>query len=160
MRSSSATRPAKCCGGCCPFSWPCAGVSMSSFRWTRSPRRSGTTKSSTARACPMTTYREFHRRSIEDKEGFWAEQAKLVHWEKPPEKVLDYGRPPFARWFVGGETNLCYNAVDRHLAEVGFSSDEPDRKSTRLNSSHGSISYAVVCLKKKRMSRGLGEAMR
>src|SRR3982074_3902215 len=64
----------------------------------------------------MTTYREFHRRSIEDKEGFWAEQAKLVHWERPPQKVLYYGRPPFARWFVGGETNLCYNAIDRHLA--------------------------------------------
>jgi len=39
-----------------------------------------------------------------------------VHWNKPFSKVLDYSRPPFARWFVGGETNLCYNAVDRHLA--------------------------------------------
>src|SRR5256885_9789037 len=67
----------------------------------------------------MTTYREFHRRSIEDKEGFWAEQAKLVHWKRPPGKVLDYRRPPFARWFVGGETNLCYNALDRHLGARG-----------------------------------------
>jgi len=33
--------------------------------------------------------------------------------------VLDYRRPPFARWFVGGETNLCYNALDRHLAARG-----------------------------------------
>jgi len=64
----------------------------------------------------MATYREFHRRSIQDREGFWAEQAKLIHWQKPFDKVLDYSRPPFARWFVGGETNLCYNAVDRHLA--------------------------------------------
>ncbi|HEU5175921.1 MAG TPA: propionate--CoA ligase [Burkholderiales bacterium] len=64
----------------------------------------------------MPGYREFHRRSIADREGFWAEQAKLVHWNKPFTKVLDYSRPPFARWFVGGETNLCYNAVDRHLA--------------------------------------------
>jgi len=64
----------------------------------------------------MTSYREFHRRSIADREGFWAEQARLVHWNKPFTKVLDYSRPPFARWFVGGETNLCYNAVDRHLA--------------------------------------------
>jgi len=61
-------------------------------------------------------YREFHRRSIADREGFWAEQARLIHWHKPFGKVLDYSRPPFARWFVGGETNLCYNAVDRHLA--------------------------------------------
>jgi len=64
----------------------------------------------------MASYREFHRRSIADREGFWSEQAKLVHWNKPFSKVLDYSRPPFARWFVGGETNLCYNAVDRHLA--------------------------------------------
>src|SRR6266702_5243385 len=63
----------------------------------------------------MASYREFHRRSIEDREGFWAEQAKLVHWKRPFSEVLDYTRPPFARWFVGGETNLCYNAIDRHL---------------------------------------------
>ncbi|MGE5615552.1 MAG: propionate--CoA ligase [Bacillota bacterium] len=68
------------------------------------------------RRVPMATYRDFHRRSIEDPEGFWAEQAKLVHWEKPFGKVLDDSRPPFARWFVGGRTNLCYNAIDRHLA--------------------------------------------
>src|SRR5687767_12544335 len=64
----------------------------------------------------MASYREFHRRSIAEREGFWAEQAELVHWNRPFSKVLDYARPPFARWFVGGETNLCYNAVDRHLA--------------------------------------------
>jgi len=67
----------------------------------------------------MTTYKEFHRRSIEDREGFWAEQAKLIDWRKPFAKVLDYSRPPFAKWFVGGETNLCHNAIDRHLAARG-----------------------------------------
>jgi propionyl-CoA synthetase len=67
----------------------------------------------------MTTYKEFHRRSIEDREGFWREQAARVHWEKPFSRVLDYSRPPFARWFVGGETNLCYNALDRHIAARG-----------------------------------------
>ncbi len=64
----------------------------------------------------MTSYREFFRRSLDDREGFWREEARLVHWHKPFTQVLDYSRPPFARWFVGGETNLCYNAVDRHLA--------------------------------------------
>src|SRR5213083_2944206 len=64
----------------------------------------------------MPTYREFYRRSIDDPEGFWAEQAKLVDWHKPFGKVLEYTKPPFARWFVGGETNLCHNAVDRHLS--------------------------------------------
>jgi propionyl-CoA synthetase len=64
-------------------------------------------------------YADFHRRSLSDREGFWAEQAKLVDWHKPFGKVLDYSRPPFAGWFVGGETNLCHNAVDRHLAARG-----------------------------------------
>ncbi len=67
----------------------------------------------------MTSYRDFHRRSIDDKEGFWSEQAKLVDWHKPFGKVLDYSRPPFAKWFIGGETNLCHNALDRHLAARG-----------------------------------------
>lgn len=65
----------------------------------------------------MTTYREFHRRSIEEPEAFWGEQGSLIDWHKPFGKVLDYSRPPFAKWFVGGETNLCYNAVDRHLKD-------------------------------------------
>ena len=64
----------------------------------------------------MGNYRDFHRRSIEQRDAFWAEQAKLVDWHKPFDSVLDYSRPPFAKWFVGGETNLCHNAIDRHLA--------------------------------------------
>jgi propionyl-CoA synthetase len=65
----------------------------------------------------MGAYKDFHRRSLEDREGFWREEAKLVHWQRPFEKVLDYSRPPFARWFVGGQTNLCHNAIDRHLPD-------------------------------------------
>jgi propionyl-CoA synthetase len=67
----------------------------------------------------MTGYREFHRRSIQEREAFWAQEAQRIDWHKPFGKVLDYSRPPFARWFVGGETNLCHNAVDRHLAALG-----------------------------------------
>ena len=64
----------------------------------------------------MTAYADFHRRSIEDRDGFWGEQAQLIDWHKPFDQVCDYSNPPFARWFAGGETNLCHNAVDRHLA--------------------------------------------
>jgi propionyl-CoA synthetase len=67
----------------------------------------------------MGAYREFHRRSLAEREVFWSEQAALIEWRQPHEKVLDYSRPPFARWFVGGQTNLCHNAVDRHLAQRG-----------------------------------------
>ena len=57
----------------------------------------------------------FHRRSIEEPEAFWAEQAKLIDWHTPFGQVRDYSRPPFVSWFAGGQTNLCHNAVDRHL---------------------------------------------
>ena len=62
---------------------------------------------------------QFHHRSIEDRDGFWKEQAALIEWHKPFNQVLDYSRPPFAKWFCGGETNLCHNALDRHLAQRG-----------------------------------------
>ena len=64
-------------------------------------------------------YEEFHRRSIEDPEGFWGEQAQAIHWHKAPDRILDYSNPPFRKWFVGGETNLCFNAIDRHLDARG-----------------------------------------
>jgi len=64
----------------------------------------------------MTGYTAFHRRSIEERDAFWAEQARLIDWKKPYERVCDYDKPPFAHWFAGGETNLCHNAVDRHLS--------------------------------------------
>jgi propionyl-CoA synthetase len=67
----------------------------------------------------MPTYKEFHRRSLDDRDAFWREQAALVDWHTPFTQVLDYTRPPFARWFVGGRTNLCHNAIDRHLAARG-----------------------------------------
>ncbi|NZA27640.1 propionate--CoA ligase [Luteimonas sp. SJ-92] len=63
------------------------------------------------------TYGDFYRRSIEEPEAFWADQARNIHWHRRPDEILDYSNPPFRKWFVGGETNLCYNAVDRHLAE-------------------------------------------
>jgi propionyl-CoA synthetase len=63
------------------------------------------------------SYESEYRRSIEQPEAFWAEQARAIHWHETPHAILDYANPPFRRWFAGGTTNLCYNAVDRHLAD-------------------------------------------
>jgi propionyl-CoA synthetase len=60
-------------------------------------------------------YRSFHRRSLDDREAFWTEEARRIDWHTPFEKVLDASNPPFSRWFVGGTTNLCHNAIDRWL---------------------------------------------
>ena len=65
----------------------------------------------------MGKYAEFHKRSINQRDEFWAEEAKLIDWQTPPQQICDFSRPPFAKWFVGGKTNLCHNAVDRHAAK-------------------------------------------
>ena len=64
----------------------------------------------------VENYESFYRRSIDDRDAFWREQAQLIDWREPFTQVCDDSRPPFVRWFVGGRTNLCHNAVDRHLA--------------------------------------------
>ena len=68
-----------------------------------------------------TSYADFYRQSIDQPEAFWAEQAKLIDWHKPFTRVCNDDKPPFVRWFEGGQTNLCHNAVDRHLK------DRPDQ---------------------------------
>ncbi|MFN4265243.1 MAG: propionate--CoA ligase [Aquabacterium sp.] len=60
-------------------------------------------------------YAEVYRRSIADRDVFWREQANRIDWHRPFDQVCDDSQPPMARWFVGGQTNLCHNAVDRHV---------------------------------------------
>ena len=64
-------------------------------------------------------YDEAYRRAMTDPEGFWAEAADAIHWTKRWDRVLDDSNPPFYRWFVGGELNTCYNALDVHVDEGG-----------------------------------------
>ena len=84
----------------------------------------------------MGSFTQFHKRSIQDRDNFWAEQAKTVDWQIQPQQICDYSNPPFAKWFVGGTTNLCHNAVDRHLKDRGdqaaliFVSTETDQEKT------------------------------
>jgi propionyl-CoA synthetase len=109
----------------------------------------------------MATYREFHRRSLEDRDGFWAEQAKLIHWQRPFHKVLDYSKPPFARWFVGGETNLCYNAVDRHLAAradqkalVWISTEVDQKREFTYRELHAEVNRVAAMMQSLGVTRG------
>jgi propionyl-CoA synthetase len=67
----------------------------------------------------MPSFDDFHRRSLRDREGFWTEQAQLVDWHVPPRQICDDSKAPFVKWFMDGQTNLCHNAVDRHLESRG-----------------------------------------
>ncbi len=63
----------------------------------------------------MPTYDDVYTHSIENPEAFWGAAAEEVHWYRKWDRVLDDSRKPFYRWFSGGVTNSCYNAVDRHV---------------------------------------------
>jgi acetyl-CoA synthetase len=69
---------------------------------------------SVVRNANVTEYEMAYRASIVDRESFWAQQAETLHWYKKWDKVLDASNPPFYKWFTGGQTNIVYNAIDRH----------------------------------------------
>src|SRR2546427_3421907 len=119
----------------------------------------------------------FDRFALDKFPDCFKEYADMLTWFEPYRTVLDTSDAPFWKWFAGGKINASYNCVDRHLTTYGSKAafifvPEPeaerdvvityrdlhdrvneaaaDRKSTRLNSSHSQISYAVFCLKKKK----------
>ncbi|QHI97168.1 propionate--CoA ligase [Xylophilus rhododendri] len=109
----------------------------------------------------MTTFADFHRRSIEERDTFWAEQARLIDWHTPPQQICDWSRPPFARWFEGGTTNLCHNAVDRHLALraaqpalVAISSEIGTERSYTYEELHREVNAMAAALQSLGVVRG------
>ncbi|MBK8687247.1 MAG: propionate--CoA ligase [Betaproteobacteria bacterium] len=109
----------------------------------------------------MPTYKEFHRRSLADRDAFWNEQAALIDWQTPFTSVLDYSNPPFAKWFVGGRTNICHNAVDRHLATrpdakaLVYISTETDQTGTySFRELHREVNRFAAALKAQGVGRG------
>lgn len=59
------------------------------------------------------TYHAQYRNSLENPDGFWAQAAQAISWERPYDEVLDEK----GRWFSGGRLNTCYNCVDRHVEQ-------------------------------------------
>jgi acetyl-CoA synthetase len=62
---------------------------------------------------------EAYGEATADRLGFWARQAERLTWHRRWDQVLDWSNPPFAKWFVGGELNIAYNCLDRHV-EAGL----------------------------------------
>ncbi len=79
-------------------------------------------------------YDEMYKRSIDDPEGFWAEQAERIEWFKKPTKIknTDFTGDVSIKWYEDGELNISHNCLDRHLKDRGdqvaiiFEGDEPD----------------------------------
>jgi len=109
----------------------------------------------------MGAYADFHRRSIEDRESFWTEEAQRIYWHRPFDRVLDFSKPPFAKWFVGGQTNLCYNAIDRHLdtrgdqpALVYISTETDTKRSYSYRELHAAVNACAAVIQAQGVRRG------
>ncbi len=109
----------------------------------------------------MTAYADFYRRSLNERDAFWAEQAQLVDWQTQPQQICDYSNPPFAKWFVGGTTNLCHNAVDRHLnnraeqaALIFVSTETNEERVYSFRELHAEVQRMAAALKELGVQKG------
>ena len=99
--------------------------------------------------------RTLYERAAADREGFWADQARELHWHTPFTQVLDWSNPPFAEWFADGELNVAYNCLDRHV-EAG----NGDRIALRWEGEPGdqrNVTYAQLTDEVKRLANVLTE---
>ena len=109
----------------------------------------------------MTSYADFYRQSIDQPDAFWAEQGKLIDWHKPFDRVCNYDNPPFVHWFEGGLTNLCHNAVDRHLKDradqaalIAVSSETSLEKTYSFKDLHGEVQRMAASLQALGVQKG------
>ena len=109
----------------------------------------------------MGAYKDFYQYSITNREAFWAEQAALIDWHDAAQQICDYSQPPFARWFVGGSTNLCHNAIDRHLAQradqpalIFVSTETEQEKTYSFRQLHEEVQRMAAALQSLGVQRG------
>src|ERR1700751_501931 len=101
-------------------------------------------------------YADARRRALEDPEGFWAERAAALHWERRWQQVLDASRAPYYRWLVGGRINPCYNALDRHV-EQGRGEQPALIYDSPVTGTVARLSYRELCERVARFAGGLVE---
>jgi propionyl-CoA synthetase len=107
------------------------------------------------------SYADLYHRSIEERDAFWTEEAQRIDWKQPFQRVCNNDNPPFARWFEGGLTNLCHNAVDRHLKERAdqnaliFVSTETDTEKTySFSELHAEVQRMAAILQAQGAKKG------
>ncbi|MCB0640138.1 MAG: acetate--CoA ligase [Phaeodactylibacter sp.] len=111
----------------------------------------------------LEEYQNAYQRSVEDPEGFWAEQASTFSWRKPWDKVLDWNfKEPNINWFVGGKLNITENCLDRHLETRGdqvaiiWEPNEPNAPSVTYNYKelHAEVCKTANALKANGIEKG------
>ncbi|MFC7596906.1 propionyl-CoA synthetase [Terrabacter sp. GCM10028922] len=107
-----------------------------------------------------TAYRTTYDASLRDPEGFWREAAAAIDWVTPPTRILDDSRPPFYRWYPDAELNVCFNALDRHVA-AGRGDQAAIHYDSPVTGSKATLTYAVLLERVRAVAgglRGLGVA--
>lgn len=111
----------------------------------------------------LDEYKKAYARSVEDPEGFWAEQAATFQWSKPWDKVLEWNfDQPDVKWFLGGKTNITENCLDRHLETKGdqvailWEPNDPkdEVRSYTFKELHAAVCQTANALKKNGITKG------
>ncbi|MCW8815360.1 MAG: AMP-binding protein, partial [Chlorobium sp.] len=109
--------------------------------------------SENARISSMDEYDKLYAKAQKDPEKYWAGIAEEFHWEKKWDSVLEW-KPPYAKWFSGGTTNICYNAVDRHVkswrknkAAIIWEGEEGEQRVLTYGELHRQVSKFANVLK-------------
>ncbi len=108
----------------------------------------------------LDEYRQLWQESIDSPETFWSRYAEELHWFRKWDKVLEWNEP-YAKWFVGGKTNICYNCVDRHLqtwrrnkAAIVWEGEPGDERVLRYADLHREVCRFANVLKKLGIRKG------
>ncbi|MBC9821457.1 propionyl-CoA synthetase [Terrabacter sp. MAHUQ-38] len=107
-----------------------------------------------------TAYRRIYDASLRDPEGYWRDAAAAIDWVTPPTRILDDSRPPFYRWYPDAELNVCFNALDRHVA-AGRGDQAAIHYDSPVTGSKATLTYAVLLERVRAVAgglRGLGVA--
>jgi acetyl-CoA synthetase len=112
--------------------------------------------------CGLDEYEALYRRSLDDPDGFWAEQAQRINWFTPPTRIGNWSFDPVdIKWFEDGVLNLCFNCVDRHLPERAgdtaliWEGDEPGAtRSLTFAELHAEVVRMANCLKAMGVAKG------
>jgi acetyl-CoA synthetase len=113
-----------------------------------------------ARLRDPAEYQRLYRRSVDDPQGFWGEQAAAeLAWSKPFTQVMT-GEVPWTKWFEDGELNLSYNCLDRHLARLGdkpaivWEGEPGEERILTYKQLHAEVCRFASALRKLGVSRG------
>jgi acetyl-CoA synthetase len=111
----------------------------------------------------LEDYKKLYKRSMDDPEGFWGEQAQGLEWFQKWNKVLDYSFTGdlFIKWFQGGKLNVTVNCLDRHLktphkkkTAIIWEGEPGESRTYTYEQLHGEVCKFANVLKKKGIKKG------